>query len=257
MTSHLYRLQHHAFPVTSRRLCYLWVRLPLALIVVHGRIPEKCAVQNDTGLKLEIAMKLNGLEKSELFWEKALDTKMLVAWNDTCMVLVFRGTASVANALADLQVRRGCALSSLVRGLGSLMQAQYCSWLQTFWTCTHERDESQAWHEGMRSAQAWRVVHPPKRGSYGRRPLVHSGFNRSWIKNNLNGRIIDRVLQIVKESPGHKPGPDHTFKIMVTGEHQHALLCSAPMWRAALPGRSLLYARPATEHCRTKDAGQP
>ncbi len=49
-------------------------------------------------------MKLYNLEKSELFWEKALDTKMLLAWSDTCMVLVFRGTASMANALADLQV---------------------------------------------------------------------------------------------------------------------------------------------------------
>ena len=88
-------------------------------MVVRGSISEMCAVQNDTGLKLEVAMKLNGLEKSELFWEKALDTKMLVAWNDTCMVLVFRGTASVANALADLQVRWGYALPSLVRSLGS------------------------------------------------------------------------------------------------------------------------------------------
>ena len=49
-------------------------------------------------------MRLNNLEKSELFWEKALDTKMLMAWNDNSMVLAFRGTASVANALADLQV---------------------------------------------------------------------------------------------------------------------------------------------------------
>ncbi|CAL5228580.1 g11739 [Coccomyxa viridis] len=119
-----------------------------------------------TGLKLEVAMKLYNLEKSELFWEKALDTKMLMAWNDTCMVLVFRGTASVANALADLQ--------------------------------------------------AWRVVHPPKRGRYGRRPLVHSGFNRSWTKNNLNGRVIDRVLQIVREAPGHQD-PDRKFRIMVSG----------------------------------------
>lgn len=65
---------------------------------------ESHGVQNASGLKLEVAMKLNNLEQSELFWEKALDTKMLMAWNDTCMVLVFRGTASMANALADLQV---------------------------------------------------------------------------------------------------------------------------------------------------------
>ncbi len=45
------------------------------------------------------------LKESELFWEKALDTKLLIAWNDHMMVLAFRGTASVSNALADLQVR--------------------------------------------------------------------------------------------------------------------------------------------------------
>ena len=73
-----------------------------------GSVPEKPGVQNASDLKLEVAMKLYKLEQSELFWEKALDTKLLMAWNGTCMVLVFRGTASMANALADLQVR--CAL---------------------------------------------------------------------------------------------------------------------------------------------------
>ena len=61
-------------------------------------------LQGKTSLNLGVAMRLFHLEKSELFWEKALDTKMLMAWNDNCMVLAFRGTASVANALADLQV---------------------------------------------------------------------------------------------------------------------------------------------------------
>ena len=52
-------------------------------------------------------MKLNNLEQSELFWEKALDTKMLMAWNADTLLLVFRGTASTTNALADLQAMRG------------------------------------------------------------------------------------------------------------------------------------------------------
>lgn len=59
---------------------------------------------NKSGLTLDIAMKLYNLEESELFWEKALDTKLLMAWNANSMMLVFRGTASMANALADLQV---------------------------------------------------------------------------------------------------------------------------------------------------------
>ena len=69
-------------------------------------------MQNETTLKLEVAMKLYKLEQSELFWEKALDTKLLIAWNDTDMVLVFRGTASVANALADLQVHSNLTAST-------------------------------------------------------------------------------------------------------------------------------------------------
>lgn len=55
---------------------------------------------------------------------------------------------------------------------------------------------------------------------------MHSGFNRSWTKNNLNGRVIDRVLQIVREAPGHQD-PDRKFRIMVSGEHRCTLLTTA------------------------------
>ena len=61
------------------------------------------ALQVRSDLKLEVAMKLNNLEQSELYWEKTLDNKMLMAWNADTIVLVFRGTASTTNALADLQ----------------------------------------------------------------------------------------------------------------------------------------------------------
>ena len=71
-------------------------------------------MQKETTLTLEVAMKLYKLEQSELFWEKALDTKLLIAWNDSNMVLVFRGTASVANALADLQVHNNPTNSNLL-----------------------------------------------------------------------------------------------------------------------------------------------
>ena len=58
----------------------------------------------DTDLKLETAMSLYGLRKFELLWERALDSKALIAWNDDTVVLGFRGTASLANLWADLQV---------------------------------------------------------------------------------------------------------------------------------------------------------
>ena len=49
-------------------------------------------------------MSLYGLEHSEMYWEKAQDTKMLISWNKDTIVIAFRGTSSMANALADLQV---------------------------------------------------------------------------------------------------------------------------------------------------------
>ena len=44
------------------------------------------------------------LEHYEMFWEKSLDTKMIMAWSRDRVVLAFRGTASLANVAADLQV---------------------------------------------------------------------------------------------------------------------------------------------------------
>ena len=60
---------------------------------------------------------------------------------------------------------------------------------------------------------------------------MHSGFNRSWTKNNLNGRVIDRVLQIVRERSPGRQHPEHLFRIMVSGEHRQTLLSTAALWR--------------------------
>ncbi|KAK9814286.1 hypothetical protein WJX72_003434 [[Myrmecia] bisecta] len=52
---------------------------------------------------LDLAMSLYQLQHFELIWEKKLDTKCLVAWNNNVVVLSFRGTASMANACADIK----------------------------------------------------------------------------------------------------------------------------------------------------------
>jgi hypothetical protein len=39
-------------------------------------------------------------------WERRLDTKALIAWNQKTVVLSFRGTATFSNVLADLSVSR-------------------------------------------------------------------------------------------------------------------------------------------------------
>ena len=65
---------------------------------------------------LDTAMSLYNLEHSELYWEKAQDTKLLIAWNHDTIVIAFRGTSSMANALADLQVDCPAEFSSMLRG---------------------------------------------------------------------------------------------------------------------------------------------
>ena len=44
------------------------------------------------------------LTNFELFWEKSMDTKMILAWSKKVVVLAFRGTASMTNVVADIQV---------------------------------------------------------------------------------------------------------------------------------------------------------
>ena len=56
-----------------------------------------------TTLNLQTAMGLYNLTDSELFWEIQLDTRCLIGWNEHTIVIAFRGTASMKNALSDVQ----------------------------------------------------------------------------------------------------------------------------------------------------------
>lgn len=68
---------------------------------------------------LEIALGLYGLEHIEMMWERRLDTMALIGWGPGRIVVVFRGTNSLRNVLADLQVT---ALASV--GCLTIVQAQ-------------------------------------------------------------------------------------------------------------------------------------
>lgn len=53
--------------------------------------------------------------------------------------------------------------------------------------------------------QAWQVPHPPSAGNSARaacasRPAVHQGFWKSWAANNLNERMVARVLDIISSN---------------------------------------------------------
>ena len=56
--------------------------------------------------EMDAAMRLFNLSKRHLFYDRALGTKVLVAWNSSTIVVTVRGTAEVANFLQDAKVRR-------------------------------------------------------------------------------------------------------------------------------------------------------
>ena len=60
-------------------------------------------------LLLQVALGLYQLEHMEMFWERGHDTHALLAWGPSNIVLTFRGTASLKNVLADLQVLLVCS----------------------------------------------------------------------------------------------------------------------------------------------------
>ena len=69
-----------------------------------GPAEEPPATLQRTVLTLSTALSLYGLTDSELFWELQLDTRCLMGWSSSKIVVSFRGTASVRNAMMDMQV---------------------------------------------------------------------------------------------------------------------------------------------------------
>ena len=75
--------------------------------------PQAAPVQpSRTVMDLATALSLYGLTDGEFFWELQTDTRCLMGWSQDKIVVSFRGTASMKNAEADMQVmgRLPCAL---------------------------------------------------------------------------------------------------------------------------------------------------
>ena len=77
-------------------------------------------------------MDMYDLTDSELFCEVRRDTRCLMGWSDSTIVLAFRGTASMTNALSDLQVSylsqhlAGCASQQNLGRLACCADAVIC-----------------------------------------------------------------------------------------------------------------------------------
>ena len=74
-----------------------------SVLQCQGLTHRRPAVQ--TRYTPEQGMGMLGLEQVQLFWERSLDTKVLIGWSADTVVISVRGTASLRNAIADIQVR--------------------------------------------------------------------------------------------------------------------------------------------------------
>lgn len=82
-----------------------------------------------TTLSLDTALGLYKMTQSQSFWETKQDTRCLVGWGNNTVVVAFRGTASMKNALADLQVTFRPPLYSLLPVcVCACMHASECRW---------------------------------------------------------------------------------------------------------------------------------
>ena len=70
----------------------------------QGVAQNTTAPPQKTIMDLSTALSLYALTDSELFWELQLDTRCLIGWSSSKIVVSFRGTASMKNAVADMQV---------------------------------------------------------------------------------------------------------------------------------------------------------
>ncbi|GAB4817729.1 hypothetical protein N2152v2_004775 [Parachlorella kessleri] len=139
---------------------------------------------------VDTALSLYDLEHFELFWEKALDTKAIMGWNDSTVrkdaepepqvVVAFRGTASLANVRSDLEV--------------------------------------------------WRTPYPAGVGSLllGTRPMVHAGFHRAWSANKFSEELLGRLEKVLHHCSKQQSeaGGGKGVTVYVTGHSLGAALAT-------------------------------
>jgi hypothetical protein len=192
-------------------------------------------------------MALYKMHSFELLWEKALDTKVLLAWSDSTCVLSFRGTSSWANVLADLEASAS-GPSNMIPTLTPTLThsvpfyadlSPACSWPNSIMELTLKpnadlclpRDQNQHRFEAASPRPIAAVVNlsvvqfwlapfsahedrDKRRNWFILRPAVHHGFQRSWTANDLNYRVVERVGEIAAEAAAK----GRRLRVITTGD---------------------------------------
>lgn len=127
---------------------------------------EQDAEETKMGLgHLEFALKLYHLTHSEIIYDKRSDTKALLAWGDTTLVVAFKGTSSFENVLTDLKLLKTKLPEECGGGKVSLT---------SFWGLNHIKASI----------------------------MVHTGFLDAWLNDGYNTRVLNRVQEIIMDLGG-------------------------------------------------------
>jgi hypothetical protein len=85
--------------------CFFWSTIMYDYTEADGHkfvnIPEQ--VKEVLG-EIDVALGLYALEKRHLFYDRKLETKVVVAWNYSTILVCFRGTSARSNVVEDLKV---------------------------------------------------------------------------------------------------------------------------------------------------------
>ena len=71
---------------------------------LQEKVKSSAPFSASTTFDIDTALSLYKLTSSQSFFEMKQDNRCLVGWGNNTVVVAFRGTASLKNALADLQV---------------------------------------------------------------------------------------------------------------------------------------------------------
>ena len=82
-----------------------------------GNLAETQYILIPLAVQAAEGMSMYGLSHVQHIWEREKDTRVLLAWSKTTVILSFRGTASFKNAKTDLAVSRSPAKLLFKSGL--------------------------------------------------------------------------------------------------------------------------------------------
>ena len=133
--------------------------------------------------EVEEAMALFSLERRHLFYDREHETKVVVAWNRSMILVCIRGSIATANFIDDAKV---CASLPCMRrpALRSSRKRRACTQVKT----------------QPRVVQFLQMAHPPRRSKNGRVPRVHRGFQQTWQANGIRDRVLQHVSLLLSSA---------------------------------------------------------